>query len=195
MLEVLDKFDKKLLLFLNSFHYPVMDEIMWWISETFTWLPFYILLVALVIYHYRWRALPLILLIAVLITMSDFIASGILKPLVQRLRPSHDPEIKDLLHIVNGYRGGSYGFVSSHACNVFALAFYFYFTVNGKIPWLKYIMFPWAVIVSYSRIYLGVHYPGDIIVPFILSFPIAYTVMKLYILLVRKYFKEEVVSS
>lgn len=194
MLEVLDQLDKKLLLFLNSHHHPVMDDVMWWISGKYTWLPFYFVLLALIIYYYRWKALPLILLIAVLITMSDFIASGILKPLVQRLRPSHDPEIKDLLHIVNGYRGGTYGFVSSHACNVFALAFYFYFTVNERIPWLKYVLFPWAVMVSYSRIYLGVHYPGDIIVPFILSFPIAFIVMKLYLLTERKYYKEEIIK-
>ncbi|MAY89204.1 MAG: phosphatase PAP2 family protein [Pseudooceanicola sp.] len=153
---------------------------MWFATGKWTWLPFYSLIVALLVWKFKKQAIPMILLIALLITISDQMASGFFKPLVERFRPSHEESLKDLLYIVNDYRGGKYGFMSSHAANVFSLAFYLTFVASSRIRWLPYVLFPWAILVSLSRVYLGVHYPTDILVPAILSIPIALGVGYLY---------------
>jgi undecaprenyl-diphosphatase len=181
--------DRNLLLLINSNHNEFLDSIMWQASRTWIWLPFYLFIVILIIYYSRWQAVPLLFLIVVLISFSDQLASGLFKPLFHRLRPSHEPGLENLLHLVNSYRGGMYGFISSHACNVFALAFYLFFTFDSKVKWLKYILFPWAFLVSYSRVYLGVHYPTDILVAAILSLPIAYMVSRIHFYILNKYMK------
>lgn len=182
--------DKELLLWINHHHNDFWDGIMWFSSSKLGWLPFYLFLVILLAIYYKKRAIVLILLIALLITCSDQIASGILKPLVARLRPSHTPALMDMLHYVHHYHGGTYGFVSSHASNMFSLAFYLTFCTRKKLKWLPWILFPWAFLVSYSRIYLGVHYPTDIIVPFLYSIFLGWIFMKLYDYLSEKIFPE-----
>lgn len=176
----LQTLDRETLLAINGLHTPFWDSVMWFASGTLTWLPFYILLVGLLVYKFRWDVLPMLILIGALILFSDQIASGLLKPLILRLRPSHEPDLILQLHFVNNYRGGLYGFVSSHAANVFALAFYLTFATSEKIPWLPYILFPWAFFVSLSRVYLGVHYPSDILVPILFTWPLAYGIAGLY---------------
>lgn len=126
------------------------------------------------------NAILMILLIALLITMSDQLASGIFKPLFERLRPSHNPVLAGKLHFVNAYKGGKFGFISSHAANVFSLAFYLTLVAKEKLKWIPFVLIPWAIFVSVSRVYLGVHYPTDIIVPIILSFPISWIVAQIY---------------
>lgn len=190
MIEYLQHLDEKWLLAINGYHSPFFDTLMWWLSDRWIWVPFYLSIVVTLILKYKKQAIPLLLLVVLLIVASDQLASGILKPWVQRLRPSHDPDIKSLLHFVNGYRGGTYGFVSSHAINVFSLSFYLSFTTKDKIKWLPYVLFPWAVAVSYSRIYLGVHYPFDVLVPVILSLTLAYAMSKAYSALAQKYFPQ-----
>ena len=140
---------------------------MWWLSSTWLWIPFYVFLVCVLFYKLKREALPLVILVVLLILCSDQLASGIIKPLFHRLRPSHNPEIESMLHFVNNYRGGQFGFISSHAMNVFSLIFYLLFVIKNRIPWLHFVLFAWAIPVAYSRIYLGVHYPSDVIVPFI----------------------------
>lgn len=180
MLEFIKQIDTHILLWLNGNHNEFWDGVMWFASGKYTWLPFYVLLMLLLVWKFKRDAILMILLIALLITMSDQLASGIFKPLFERLRPSHNPELEGQLHFVNNYRGGKFGFTSSHAANVFALAFYLTLLAGKRLKWLPFVLIPWAIFVSVSRVYLGVHYPSDILVPAILSLPIAWIVAHLY---------------
>jgi undecaprenyl-diphosphatase len=101
-----------------------------------------------------------------------------MKPYFGRLRPSHDPALDGLVHIVNDYRGGLYSFASSHAANAFGVSFFLWLTVRKSLGWI-WIMFIWATIFSYSRIYLGVHYPADIVVGALLGCTIAFMISEL----------------
>lgn len=161
--------DTYILLWINGHHTEWLDQLMWWVSQSVTWIPLYIVLVGLIIYRYRsWKTVMAILLaFALAVGLSDFISSGILKPLVERLRPTHEPSLAPFLHIVNGYKGGMYGFCSSHAANTLACALLFMFVYKNKIT--TSILIVWVVINSYSRIYLGVHYPTDIMAGWIIG--------------------------
>lgn len=161
--------DTYILLWINGHHTEWLDQLMWWVSQSVTWIPLYIVLVGLIIYRYRsWKIVMAILLaFALAVGLSDFISSGILKPLVERLRPTHEPSLAPFLHIVNGYKGGMYGFCSSHAANTLACALLFMFVHKNKIT--TSILIVWVAINSYSRIYLGVHYPTDIMAGWIIG--------------------------
>lgn len=160
---MLNDLDHQLFLFLNGLHVGWLDPVMTFISSETGWIPFYAVLVFLVFYKYRWKGLWIILGVAVLIICSDQISSHIFKPVFQRLRPCHDPMIQDLVHLPNGHCGGQYGFISSHAANTFALASFIYMTMRKHYKNIGWLMFIWAAVVSYSRIYMGVHFPGDVI--------------------------------
>jgi undecaprenyl-diphosphatase len=124
----------------------------------------YTLLIGVLIYKYRdWKAVLFILLgFAVAVGLSDFVCSGILKPLVCRPRPTHEPALEGLVHIVNGYTGGMYGFCSSHAANTMACGLLFSLLYRNK--YATAALMAWVALNCYSRMYLGAHYPGDIIV-------------------------------
>ena len=160
MIEYLDAIDKQVLLFLNGMHNAYFDQLMWWTSKTATWSLMAIVLL-FIIFKKSWRqAIFIIIGIALVITLADQISSGIIKDAVERFRPTHS-EIGDLVHTVNGYRGGRFGFVSSHAANTMGVAMFVSLLFSRK--WITFSMFFWATFVSYSRIYLGVHYLGDIL--------------------------------
>jgi len=137
---------------------------MWYISSSLTWLPLYALLIGVLIYKYRdWKAVLFILLgFVVAVGLSDYVCSGILKPLVCRPRPTHEPALEGLVHIVNGYTGGMYGFCSSHAANTMACGLLFSLLYRNK--YATAALMAWVALNCYSRMYLGAHYPGDIIV-------------------------------
>jgi undecaprenyl-diphosphatase len=97
-----------------------------------------------------------------------------MKPFFARLRPSREPSLEGLVHLVNGYTGGKYGFASSHAANTFATAFFFWLLFKDRYRWV-WVLFVWAVVMTYTRIYLGAHYPGDILVGMLIGLGAAWT--------------------
>ncbi len=170
MIDAIKQIDTSLFLFFNSHHSPFWDNIMWLISSKYTWIPLYLFLVFIIIKKEKRKVWLVLLLIALTITLSDQI-SVFIKNTVARYRPCHNLYLQHIVHLVKNHCGGQYGFVSSHSANSFALAAFFYFSYRRKI-WLW--MFLWATIVAYSRIYLGVHYPADIIAGGLLGITIGY---------------------
>lgn len=177
---MLNNWDHQLFLFLNGLHVDWLDPVMTFISSEMGWIPFYAVLLFFVFYKYHWKGLWVLLGVIVVITLSDQISASVFKPIFHRLRPCYDPLIEDLVYTPKGKPGGHYGFISSHAANTFALASFIYMTMKKHYNKIGWIMFPWAILVSYSRIYMGVHFPGDIIcgaiVGMILGFGIGYLV-------------------
>lgn len=160
MLDFLKNIDTQLLLIINGHHNSFCDAFMWQASGKYFWFPF-ILVIAYIIFKYRKQSWVIFLSIAILILLTDQISSHLLKNLVERLRPSHEPSLQGMLHFMKNYQGGLYGFVSSHAANSFGLALFLSLLFRNKIFTVS--IFIWATTVSYSRIYLGVHYPGDVL--------------------------------
>jgi undecaprenyl-diphosphatase len=164
VVEMLKYWDKELFLKINSWHTPFMDKVMWVISNDFFIYPF----IAAFLYCYFKRSngkrtAVLLLAIGFTVATSD-LSTNMIKHSVKRYRPSHNLEIKDKVHSVNDYKGGQFGFFSSHASNAFAITTLFFmsaaFFVSKKVRFLFFIL---PFIIGYSRIYLGVHYPIDII--------------------------------
>ena len=154
--------DQSLLLALNDSNSLLWDGVMWVITDTKTWIPAIIALLYVIFKNNKFtQGLIVIVMFAIAVTAADQIASGFCKPYFARPRPAQDPDIMYLVHVVNGYRGGMYGFMSSHAANTFVVATLTSLIIRS-LPF-SIMMFVWAAIPSFSRIYLGVHYPGDII--------------------------------
>lgn len=161
MLELLTKFDTQLLLFFNGNHNAFWDNFFWVYTHLPVWIPTLAAILYVLIRSKKQDAIWIILAIALTILVADQISSSVLKPWVARLRPTRDPSLEGLVHIVRGYTGGKFGFVSSHAANSIGIALFTSLIFRNKAFTLS--IFIWAVLNAYSRIYLGVHYPLDII--------------------------------
>ena len=153
--------DTELFKWINQHYSDLLDPIMIAFSNKYVWIPFYLLLIGYLIRKYKQKAWRGILYLIASVALSDQISSSILKPLFKRLRPCHVEEFQSWIHLADGC-GGQFGFCSSHAANSFALAIGFYMITKNK-SWLNF-MIGWASIIAYSRIYLGAHYPIDVIV-------------------------------
>jgi undecaprenyl-diphosphatase len=162
VLEYLKDLDQQLFLAINGLHNPFWDKVMIIASDKYFWIPFYGVLLGFLIYWFRRQSYVLLPAIALTIGAADGISSAIFKPWVARLRPCHDASLTQVINLAHGC-GGSFGFMSSHAANSFGLAVLMMVVLEKKYNWLKALLLVWALVVSYSRVYLGAHFPGDIL--------------------------------
>ncbi|MBQ6166778.1 MAG: phosphatase PAP2 family protein [Muribaculaceae bacterium] len=161
MLDYLIDIDTEALLAINGFHDVFQDALWWMVSAKWSSLLILVALLWVLLHQNRRHALLVLAMLVLAFVLADQVSSGIIKQLVERLRPSHDPSLGDAVHIVNGYRGGMYGFVSSHAANSFAIITFMALLFRNRA--LTIGLTVWALMQCYSRMYLGVHYPGDIL--------------------------------
>ncbi len=175
ILNLLKSWDKELFLYLNGMHSPLWDYSMTLFTLTTTWLIFYGIILIIIVKKYDRKSLLIFISLALLILFADQFA-GLLKHTIQRLRPSNDPSISQLTHLFFK-KGGEFGFVSAHAANTFAFAIFSLLLFRNN----RYTLFilPWAALIAYSRVYLGVHYPGDIVGGAILGTIIGILIYKL----------------
>ena len=177
--------DTELFLSLNAYHTDFLDHLMSLISGNLLWIPFYLWLIYLFYQKYGMKILWVLLSIGLLIAFTDRTSVLLFKEVFQRLRPCHNPDIKELVHIVNNHCGGKYGFVSSHATSTFALAFFTYRILDTN-RFVISVLGIFVMSVGFSRIYLGVHYPLDILGGWILGGMIAFLLSDLFIRLIPK---------
>ena len=164
MVMILIQFDKQLLLWFNGSESLFLDSLITTLTNAKTWIPLYLSLFYVVVKSNQTvRDVFLILAAAGLcVLLAGTIDDTIVKPTVARWRPGHDPQIGMLVDTVNGYRGGNYGFFSAHASNTFSIAIFFSLLMRQRL--FTIFMVCWSLINCYTRLYLGVHYPGDILV-------------------------------
>lgn len=163
--------DKQAMIFLNNLGSSTFDPFWILVSEKWFWIPLYVIFLYFLYKNFNKKSLFYILLfIALGITASDQIAN-IFKFGFERLRPCHDPSLEGLLREVKC--GGKFGFYSAHSSNSFFVATYLTILLGKKIKQLPYFLFVWAAIVAYSRVYLGMHFPGDIIIGAIMGILLA----------------------
>jgi len=188
MIEMITKWDEAAFLWLNSFHTAALDPIVLQLTQTISWIPLYLLLLYQ-IYRIDPKNTAWILGgVMLTILLADQVSSGLMKPYFERLRPCHDPRWEGGLHLY-GRCGGLYGFVSSHAANTFGLATFLTLKLGKKqraIAWL----FLYALVVSYTRIYLGVHYPLDVFFGALVGVLAAYFSWLCVVVLKRKIVKK-----
>jgi undecaprenyl-diphosphatase len=177
MLELLDKIDKLVFLFINGKHSAFSDPAWQIVTNIPTWIPLYILLIFFIIKVFKRDSVFVIAGVLLVVLVCDQLTSGLMKPFFERLRPCHDPEIGHLVHIVKNC-GGKYGFASGHSANSFGIAMFTWLTFRSywKGTWL---MFVWAFFVALSRIMVGVHYPGDILVGGLLGILFGWLIFKI----------------
>lgn len=171
--------ERDLFFALNGSNSPFLDDLMWTISGRFIWIPLFLFILFLFFYQTRRKEAILVTLFFILLfVVTDQVSSSLFKPLFERYRPTHHPDFKDMVDTVNGYRGGRYGFISGHATNSFGLALFLSLVFRNKL--LTCCALLWALINSYTRVYLGVHFVSDIVAGMMVGSLIALLLFWLY---------------
>ena len=183
---MLSELDSQFFLYLNGLHTDWLDPIMIAITKMWVWLPLYALLIFFAIKQYGKKCWWIFLAIGLVVLCSDQLSSHVCKPIFQRLRPCFNPDFEALIYLPQGMAGGQFGFVSSHAANTFAIAAFLTAAFKNKYRWIGFLLFAWALISSYSRIYIGFHYPGDIIAGAILGLLIGLIIWKIFQIISKK---------
>jgi undecaprenyl-diphosphatase len=184
---MLEELDQHLFHFINSHNSEFWDFIMYSISMVLIWVPLYIAILIALGRKYKGKILVILLFIILAITLTDQV-SVLIKNSFQRLRPCHVEEFKDVVHLVKGHCGGKFGFVSSHAANSFNIALLSLLLIKRR--WFSVSIVIWAAVVGYSRIYLGVHYPGDVICGSLLGALTGWLIYRLYVITDVKFLKK-----
>ena len=179
-MDTLIQWDKQLLLLLNGSDSMFFDHVMLMLTNALTWIPFYVALIYMVIRANR--HLKSVLWVLGCVVLSLLLAGAfddlLVKPLVARLRPTHDPEIGHLVRTVDDYRETLYGFFSAHSSNTFSIALFLSLLVRRRL--FVVVMFTWSLLNAWTRIYLGVHYPGDVLVGLLWGAVVGYAVYRFY---------------
>jgi undecaprenyl-diphosphatase len=186
-IETLIQLDRELLLAVNGSSSIYLDMLARTLTATVTWVPLYVSLFFLVLKNNE-SFLKILLIIgcaALCVLLAGTVDDTIVKPLVARWRPAHDPQIGAVVDVVNGYRGGRFGFFSAHACNTFSIAIFFSLLVRSRL--LTFFMVLWSLVNCWTRLYLGVHFPGDILVGLLWGAVVGVLVYLLYNYLYRRY--------
>ena len=185
-MEALSNIDTDLFLFLNGLHTSWLDKVMIAVTQMWVWVPLYLLLIYWTVKQYGKRCWWIFLAVGLVVLCSDQLSAHVCKPLFHRLRPCYNADLQDLIYLPKGMAGGRYGFVSSHAANTFAVAAFLTPALSKNRNWIGIVLYLWAFISSYSRIYLGFHYPGDIICGAVLGILIGLILWKVFQLVVAK---------
>ena len=191
-MESLSNLDTDLFLYLNGLHANWLDKVMIAVTQMWVWAQLYLLLIYWTVKQYGKRCWWVFLAVGVVVLCSDQLSAHVCKPFFQRLRPCYNPDLQDLIYLPKGMAGGRFGFVSSHAANTFAVAAFLTPVLRNYRPWLGIVLYLWAFISSYSRIYLGFHYPGDILCGAILGILIGLILWRVFqLVVVRKIWKSK----
>ncbi len=177
--------DQQILIVLNYFHTSFWDNAEWLISSITIWIPMYVMILYTLIKSQKWESWLTVLTLIVLIVLCDQISNEIFKHGFERLRPTHDPDLQSIVKTVRNYRGGKFGFVSGHATNTMGLAVFTSLLFRNKFYSL--FIFIWSLAIGYSRIYLGVHYPGDVLGGMILGALLGFGIYKAYTLIIPRF--------
>lgn len=191
MNDLIDKllpFERDIFFAINGSESVLLDNAMWTYTGILTWVPMVVFILYIAFRNQMLKEGLLVLgALALVILLSDQLSSSFFKPLFKRYRPTHHPDYMHIVDIVRDYRGGQFGFISGHATNSFGLAVFFSLLFKNKF--VTGFMIFWALLNSYSRIYLGVHFISDILAGLLFGSLIGFLVYEIYIWVRVKFFK------
>lgn len=190
MIEKILLYERDAFFALNGSDSAFLDRFMWLYTGKEVWLPLAVLIIGVLVYKKNWReSLLIILAITLVVLLCDQFASHVCKPLFTRFRPTHHPDFMEQVKTVFNYRGGLYGFISSHAANAFGFATLMALIMKNR--WFGWTLFLWATLTAYTRIYLGVHFISDVVPGIVVGTLFGYVVYRLYLFVRSKWLPVE----